>query len=39
MTPKRSTRIQTVLNQRQKDLTIITDDVHKPHNISANMRN
>lgn len=38
MTPERSARIQAVLNQRQNDLTIITDDVHKPHNISAIMR-
>ncbi|MCP5325949.1 MAG: tRNA (guanosine(18)-2'-O)-methyltransferase TrmH [Oceanospirillaceae bacterium] len=38
MTPERSGKIQSVLRQRQNDLTIITDDVHKPHNISAILR-
>lgn len=38
MTPERSGKMQAVLRQRQNDLTIITDDVHKPHNISAILR-
>ncbi len=38
MTPERVKRIRDVLDKRQPDLTIITDDVHKPHNISAIIR-
>ncbi len=38
MTPKRYTRIVNVLNHRQPDLTIISDEVHKGRNIAAIMR-
>lgn len=38
MTPERYARITTVLKQRQPDLTVITDEVHKGRNISAIMR-
>lgn len=35
MTPERLLRIQTTLNQRQPDLTVLTDEVYKPHNLAA----
>src|ERR1043165_1057678 len=38
MTPERIARITNVLNQRQPDLTVILENVHDPHNISAVMR-
>jgi tRNA (guanosine-2'-O-)-methyltransferase len=38
MTPERTARIKNVLNNRQPDLTIILENVHDPHNISAVMR-
>lgn len=38
MTPERYQRLCTTLNQRQPDLTVITDDVHKQHNVSAIVR-
>jgi tRNA (guanosine-2'-O-)-methyltransferase len=38
MTPARFERLQRVLRQRQPDLTIFADGVHKPHNISAILR-
>ncbi len=38
MTPERYARIRAVLDKRQPDLTVITDDVHKPHNFSAILR-
>jgi len=38
MTPERVRRIREALDKRQPDLTIITDNVHKPHNISAIIR-
>ncbi|MGH1438863.1 MAG: tRNA (guanosine(18)-2'-O)-methyltransferase TrmH [Cellvibrionaceae bacterium] len=38
MTPECYSRITQVLNQRQPDLTVITDEVHKGRNISAIMR-
>lgn len=38
MTPERVKRIREVLDKRQPDLAIITDNVHKPHNISAIIR-
>ena len=38
MTPERYATILRVLNQRQPDLTIITDEVHKGRNLSALMR-
>lgn len=36
--PRRYKRLQQVLHQRQPDLTVITEDVHKPHNLSAIIR-
>lgn len=38
MTPERFQKIQAVLNKRQPDLTILTDAVHKQHNLSAIIR-
>ncbi len=38
MTPERYNRITQVLNLRQPDLTVITDEVHKPPNIAAIVR-
>lgn len=38
MTPERFQRIVSVLNKRQPDLTVITDDVHKGQNLSAIVR-
>ncbi|SFB77920.1 tRNA (guanosine-2'-O-)-methyltransferase [Marinospirillum celere] len=38
MKPERVARIREVLDRRQPDLTIITDRVSKPHNISAIIR-
>jgi len=38
MTPARVARIREVLDKRQPDLTVITDQVNKPHNISAIIR-
>lgn len=35
MTPERYYRIQTTLAKRQPDLTVITDEVYKPHNLAA----
>ena len=35
MTPERYEKIQKVLNSRQTDLTVITDQVHKGQNLSA----
>lgn len=39
MTPERFTRLTEALNNRQPDLTLVTDDVHKDRNLSAIMRN
>ncbi|MFL0799379.1 MAG: tRNA (guanosine(18)-2'-O)-methyltransferase TrmH [Agarilytica sp.] len=39
MTPERFNRISTVLRKRQPDLTVITDEVHKPRNLAAIVRN
>lgn len=39
MTPERYATIKRVLDQRQPDLTVITDEVHKGRNLSAIMRN
>ncbi len=36
--PRRYKKIQQVLSKRQPDLTVITEDVHKPHNLSAIIR-
>ena len=38
MTPKREKRFRDVINKRQKDLTVILEDVHDGHNISAILR-
>lgn len=38
MTPERYQRIINVLNKRQPDLTVITDEVHKGRNIAAIVR-
>ena len=38
MTPERQARITNVLNHRQPDLTVVLENVHDPHNISAVMR-
>lgn len=38
MTLRRYQRIQEVLRARQPDLTILAEDVHKPHNLSAMLR-
>jgi len=38
MTPERFRKLQTVLQRRQLDLTVLMDNVHKPHNLSAIMR-
>ncbi|MDF1763649.1 MAG: tRNA (guanosine(18)-2'-O)-methyltransferase TrmH [Oleibacter sp.] len=35
MTPERYERITATLNKRQPDLTVITDEVYKPHNLAA----
>lgn len=39
MTPERFTRITHVLDKRQPDLTVITDEVHKSRNLAAIVRN
>lgn len=38
MTPERQAKINHVLNHRQPDLTVVLENVHDPHNISAVMR-
>ena len=38
MIPRRYERLRQVLNRRQPDLTVLTEDVHKPHNLSAIIR-
>jgi tRNA (guanosine-2'-O-)-methyltransferase len=38
MTEQRWQRIQQVLALRQRDLTLLAEDVHKPHNLSAMLR-
>jgi tRNA (guanosine-2'-O-)-methyltransferase len=38
MTPERTQRIQSVLSNRQNDLTVVLENVFDPHNISAVMR-
>ena len=38
MTPKRIARLRQVLDRRQPDLTLVTDFVHKPRNLSALVR-
>ena len=39
MTPERIARLRAVLEQRQPDLTVVTDFVHKQRNTSAIIRN
>jgi len=38
MTPKRFRRLRSVLDRRQPDLTVVMENVHKPHNFSAVLR-
>ncbi len=38
MTPERLKRLTSVLNRRQKDLTVVADEVHKGRNIAAILR-
>jgi len=38
MTPERKERMVQVLSRRQPDLTLVLENVHDPHNISAVMR-
>ncbi len=38
MTPDRFRRLASVLDRRQPDLTVVMENVHKPHNFSAIVR-
>lgn len=38
MTPERTKRLEDVLQKRQPGLTVLLENVHDPHNISAVMR-
>ena len=38
LTDERKERIQNVLARRQKDLTLVINNVHDPHNVAAIMR-
>ena len=38
MTPERYRRLQRILARRQPDLTVLMDEVHKPHNLAAVVR-
>jgi tRNA (guanosine-2'-O-)-methyltransferase len=38
VTPERIARLRSVLERRQPDLTVVTDFVHKPRNLSALVR-
>ncbi len=38
MTPNRFKKIKEVLSKRQMDLTVILDNIHKPHNFNAIVR-
>ena len=38
MSPERFRRLAAVLDRRQPDLTVLMDEVHKPHNFSAILR-
>lgn len=38
MTPERFHRLQDILRRRQPDLTVLLDNVHKTHNLSAIVR-
>lgn len=35
MTDRRREKIEKVLSRRQKDLTLVLDNIHDPHNVSA----
>ncbi len=35
MTDRRRAKIEKVLSRRQKDLTLVLDNIHDPHNVSA----
>lgn len=37
-TPQRAERIRQVLSRRQKDLTLVINNIHDPHNVSAILR-
>ncbi|GAB6035572.1 RNA methyltransferase [Fundidesulfovibrio butyratiphilus] len=37
-TPQRQDRIRQVLARRQKDLTVVLNNIHDPHNVSAVLR-
>ena len=39
LTPERYRRLRAVLDLRQPDLTVLMDEVHKPHNLSVILRN
>ena len=39
MTPERVSRLDAVLAMRQPDLTVFTENLHKPRNFSAMVRN
>jgi len=38
VTPERYRRLRSVLDKRQPDLTVLMENVHKPHNLSAILR-
>ncbi|MEZ4270555.1 MAG: TrmH family RNA methyltransferase [Myxococcota bacterium] len=38
MTPERFATLRAVLGRRQSDLTVLMENVHKPHNYSAVLR-
>lgn len=38
MTPRRHRRLVDIADRRQPDLTVLMDNVHKPHNVSAVLR-
>jgi len=38
ITPERTERIKTVLSRRQKDVTLVMDNIWDPHNVSAILR-
>ena len=38
MLPRRYQKLKQILDKRQPDLTVLTEDVHKIHNLSAILR-
>ena len=38
MTPERFQKIKNILNKRQPDLTVVLDNINKPHNLAAIIR-